>query len=131
MDKSGDGKLSKSEINELFINLELDKEEEINYDEIINNADGIGNQGLICYKDFLLCSINLDKKSFIKYMKVAFKIYFKNEIESMTINEFQHSLREDKYITSAVMKQFIHIIDEDQSLTITSYEFFSFFIAKL
>ena len=150
LDKSGDGKISHNEIKSCFKTLE--QKETLNdeiYKEICFNVSKKGpgirprckannefectcqNVPHIMFKDFLLCSLDMEYKTFIQYMRQANLIFFNNDTKSIGKCEFTNMLKDDKYVSSRSLHAFIENIDEDKSLTITSQEFFDFMINKL
>ena len=96
MDKSGDGKISNSEVISGFRKLEFNEKEDAALEKITENVCALDdkklrckpssspnhipscNCTLICFKDFLLCSISLDQVSFLNYMNIAYGLFFNN-----------------------------------------------------
>lgn len=87
---------------------------------------------VINFKNFLLCSINLDPLEFLNYMNEADVQFFRNEkTKSIGKCEFLNLLKDDKYVSTKTLKSFITKIDIDQSDSISSTEFFEYMIKEL
>lgn len=86
----------------------------------------------INFKDFLLCSINLEPVEFLNYMNEADVQFFRNDkTKSIGKCEFLNILKDDKYVSTKTLKSFITKIDIDQSDSISSTEFFDYMIETL
>jgi len=127
LDKNGDGRLSKDEIHEGYLEIygKLISEKEVN--EMFDSVD-TDQSGYIEYSEFVLASINSKNLLKTERLEAAFKMFDKDNSGNITPAEIKTVLSADSNIPANVMKAIMEQVDENGDGEISLKEFINLMI---
>ena len=112
IDKNGDGRLSKDEVQEGYMALygKLVSDAEVN--RMFDSVD-TDQSGYIEYSEFVMATINEKKLLSIDRLQAAFKMFDKDNSGNITPAEIKSVLSADSNIPADVMKSIMQQVDEN------------------